>query len=40
MGYVDVLVEMENDRGSGRFRGEINKDFSGESEGLEIGLDG
>ena len=39
MGDVYVLVEVENDGGSGSLGGDINEDFSGESEGLEVGLD-
>jgi hypothetical protein len=39
VGDVYVLVEVEDDGGSGCLCGDINEDFSGESEGLEVGLD-
>jgi len=40
VGNVHVLVEMEDDGGSGCLGGDIDQDFSGESEGLQIRLDG
>lgn len=40
MGDVYVLVEVENDGGSGCLGGDIDQDFSSESQGLEVGLDG
>ena len=40
MGDVYVLVEVENDGGSGCLGGDIDQDLSGESEGLEVCLDG
>jgi hypothetical protein len=39
VGDVHVLVEVENNGGGGCLGGDINEDFSGESEGLEVGLD-
>jgi hypothetical protein len=40
MGDVHVLVEVENDGGGGCLGGNIDEDFSGESESLEVRLDG
>lgn len=39
MGDVYILVEVEDDGGSGCFGGNIDQDLSSESESLEVGLD-